>query len=84
VVPIIRGESERKEDNTALCLSKGQKRGVQKVATLSLSSEFKSRSRNAEEIIDLLFSILEYPRSIKEQEPHLLRENKHVSEFLTD
>lgn len=80
----LEGESERKEENPALSLSKGQKRGVQKEAKVSLSNEFKTRSRCAEEIINLFFSTPEYPLSSKEQEPHRRYENKHVRSFLSD
>lgn len=80
-VPIIRGETDRKQENTAMRLSKGQKRGVQKEATVSLSSEFRARPRCAEEIIDSLFSTEVSQPSDK---PHRWHEHKHVRAFLSD
>jgi hypothetical protein len=83
-VPIIRGETERKKENAAVRLSKGQKRGVQKEATVSLSSEFKAKPRGAQDIIDSLFSTVKSQAHGKDQPAHSWHENTHVRAFLSD
>jgi hypothetical protein len=83
-VPIIRGETDRKQENAAIRLSKGQKRGVQKEATVSLSSEFKAKPRCAQDIIDSLFSTVKSQAHGKEQQAHSWHENTHVRAFLSD
>jgi hypothetical protein len=83
-VPIIRGETDRKQENAAVRLSKGQKRGVQKEATVSLSSEFNAKPRCAQDIIDSLFSTVVPQPSDKKEEPHRWHENTHVRAFLSD
>lgn len=83
-VPIIRGETARKEENTAVRLAKGQKRGVKKEATVSLSSEFTAKSRSVDIIIDSLFSTAESQHHAKDKAPHKWHECKHVRAFLSD
>ncbi len=93
-VPIIRSETTRKQENTAVRLSKGQKRGVKKEATVSLSSEFTAKPRSAEQIIEALFSTTEAgslpvghdgdEKQSPDKEQHTWHENKHVRAFLSD
>ncbi|WP_299466579.1 hypothetical protein, partial [uncultured Microscilla sp.] len=54
-VPMILSELGKTIDSPAIRLSKGQKRGSKKEATVSLSSSFIPMTRNPEQIIDGLF-----------------------------
>ena len=54
-VPMILSELGKTSDSPAIRLSKGQKRGSKKEATVSLSSSFTPMSRSPEQIIDALF-----------------------------
>lgn len=83
-VPIIRSETARKEESTAARLAKGQKRGVQKEAIVSLSSEFRIKPRCADNIINSLFSTAGPQQQTEEKEPHSWHEHKHVRAFLSD
>lgn len=83
-VPIMRSQTDRAEESVSTRLAKGQKKGVKKEATLSLSSCFTPRKRSVEEILNSLFS----PRVRKTVKPkkkkHRWHENKHIRAFLSD
>ena len=80
-VPIRRSETERVAENTAVRLSKGQKRDVKREATVSVSSCFVAKPRSAEQIIDSLFSTATPPPA---PEKHCWHEQKHIRAFLSD
>lgn len=81
-VPIRRSETQRAEESVAVRVSKGQKKGVKKEATLSLSSSFTPRPRDAEEVLDSLFSAANNKQ--KTDEKHTWHEHKHFRAFLSD
>lgn len=78
-IPIICSQAE----SPASRLGKGQKRGVKKEATISVSSSFTARKRTAEQILDSLFSPPQ-PAKEKEAKPHQWHEHKHTRAFLSD
>jgi hypothetical protein len=54
-VPIIQSERETKNSGEEARLMKGQKRGIKKQATVSVSFSFNPRKRNSEDILRGLF-----------------------------
>lgn len=86
-IPIMRSETERSQENTAIRLSKGQKRDVRREATVSVSSCFRAQKRSAEQIIASLFSKpADRPTSSKDnsQKKQVWHEQKHIRAFLCD
>lgn len=81
-VPIIRSQTDRKEESTAIRLSKGQKRGVKKEATISVSSSFTPKTRNKDDILNALFSTTQDRNDLKDK--HQWHEQKHIRLFLSD
>ncbi|WKN41456.1 ISKra4 family transposase [Tunicatimonas pelagia] len=81
-VPIRRSETQRAEESTAVRLSKGQKKGVKKEATVSLSSSFTPRPRQAQELLESLFCPTHEPQ--KPDGGHTWHEHKHLRAFLSD
>ena len=81
-VPIRRSETQRAEESVAIPLSKGQKKGVKKEATVSLSSSFTPRPRQAQELIESLFCPTPEPQ--KHDKKHTWHEHKHLRAFLSD
>ncbi len=83
-MPIIGSQTERAEDSVSTRLSKEQKQGVKKEATVSVSSSFTTKKRSVDEIIAGLFS-----RGISQQEQpvqdkRVWHEQKHIRAFLSD
>ena len=81
-VPIRRSETQRVRESAVVRLSKGQKRGVKKEATVSLSSSFTPRPREAQELLESLFCPAHEPH--KHDEKHTWHEHKHLRAFLSD
>jgi hypothetical protein len=82
-VPIIRSETERAEQSTAVRLGKGQKRDVKREATVSVSSCFTAQPRDAEQIVESLFSTSRCLEPDPEEQ-HSWHEQKHIRAFLSD
>lgn len=88
-VPMILSELGKTSDSPAIRLSKGQKRGSKKEATVSLSSSFTPKSRSPKQIIDGLFKKksdreeTEKTKNDKEKK-HSWHDNKHLRAFLSD
>lgn len=83
-IPIKRSETERAKENVSTRLSKGQKRGVKKEATLSVSSSFTAKKRSVEEIISALFHKEEVVVKDEPRPKYQWHEHKHVRAFLSD
>jgi len=83
-IPIKRSETERAKENPSTRLSKGQKRGVKKEATLSVSSSFTAKKRSVEEIISALFHKEEVVVLDERRPKHEWHEHKHIRAFLSD
>jgi hypothetical protein len=83
-IPIIGSQAE----SPATRLGKGQKRGVKKEATISLSSSFTARKRTAEQILDNLFCPPEPSKEKKVKQnaaqQHQWHEHKHTRAFLSN
>ncbi len=72
----------RSEESVAVRLSKGQKRGVKKEATITLSSSFIPQPREVPKILNSLFCPTH--TSPKQNEKHTWHEHKHLRAFLSD
>lgn len=87
-VPMILSELGKTADSSATRLSKGQKRGSKKEATVSLSSSFTPKSRSPGQLIDALFKKPLQKKLMEEhKEPndrHLWHEAKHLRAFIAD
>ncbi len=81
-IPIMQSQTGRQADSPAVRLSKGQKKGVKKEATISVSSSFTPRTRGKEEVLAALFQANSGKGS--SQPTHQWHENKHVRAFLSD
>jgi len=83
-VPIIRSQTHRAKESVSTRLGKGQKKGVKKEATVSVSSSFTAKKRSAEEIITALFHKEQIRVDQVKTERHEWHEHKHVRAFLSD
>lgn len=84
-VPIIRSETDRCRESVSTRLSKGQKRGVKKEATVSVSSCFSAKKRSIEDILSALFRLGEdQPEGDGSVPKHQWHEQKHLRAFLSD
>ena len=83
-VPIMRSQTNRAEESVSTRLAKGQKKGVKKEATLSLSSCFTPQKRSVEEILNSLFSPQVSKTVEQKKKKHRWHENKHIRAFLSD
>lgn len=81
-IPIMRSQTDRQEDSPAVRLSKGQKKGVKKEATISVSSSFTPKTRSKEDILAALFQNNTGKHS--SQLTHQWHENKHIRAFLSN
>lgn len=82
-VPIVNiDRGEKTKNTTASRLGKGKRGGIKKEATVTVSSSFTPRSRNADQIIDRLF------KKQNEQHPsstdNKLHHNKHLRAFVAN
>lgn len=81
-IPIIRSQTDRKSESSSVRLAKGQKKGVRREATISVSSSFTPKPRSKEELLANLFLA---PKN--KDEPvikHQWHEQKHIRAFLSD
>ena len=81
-VPMVLQEREGERDSPAVRLGKGQKKGVKKEATLSVSFSIERRVRSPQEVVDALF------RQPPDKKPEPLQrsawsKNKHMRAFLS-
>ncbi len=86
-IPIIRSQTDRKQDSTAVRLAKGQKKGVRREATISVSSSFNPRVRDKEELLSNLFLTKDEgipPEVDPGQVAHSWHDQKHIRAFLSD
>jgi hypothetical protein len=84
-VPIIRSETGRCKESVSTRLSKGQKRGVKKEATVSVSSSFTVKKRRADDILEALFNSPEKTEGVRDSaQKHQWHEQKHIRAFLSD
>ncbi|NER00675.1 MAG: ISKra4 family transposase [Cyanothece sp. SIO2G6] len=81
-IPIIRSQTDRQADSPAVRLSKGQKKGVKKEATISVSSSFTPKTRSKEDILAALFQA--GPGKVSSRPTHQWHENKHIRAFLSE
>jgi len=85
-IPIMRSETDRATESVSVRLSKGQKKGVKKEATISVSSSFTPLQRTKEEIISNLFLTKASGNQVEktaESKQHQWHENKHIRAFLS-
>ncbi len=86
-IPIMRSETARTQENTAVRLGKGHKRDVKREATVSVSSCFRAQKRSADQIIASLFSKpADRPTHSKDtpQKKQTWHKQKHLRAFLSD
>lgn len=84
-VPIMRSQTGRAQESVSTRLSKGQKKGVKKEATVSVSSSFTAKQRSAEDIITHLFSCSKSkPPGQPVEDKRNWHENKHIRAFISD
>jgi len=84
-IPIKASEVNRKVDSNGARLGKGQKRGVKKSSTVSVTYSFKRFVRKPEDIISSLYKEgTSGGNSAGPAEPRQWAKNKHVRAFLTD
>ena len=81
-IPIIRSETDRKEESAVVRLSRGQKKGVKKEATISVSSSFTPQPRSKEQLLESLFLV--HKKTDKSELRHQWHEHKHIRAFLSD
>jgi len=81
-IPIIRSETDCKVESPAVRLSRGQKKGVKKEATISVSSSFIPQTRSKEQVLDSLFSVQKESKS--PQLKHQWHQQKHIRAFLSE
>jgi len=83
-IPIIRSETDRSAESISVRLSKGQKKGVKKEATISVSSSFTPLHRFKEEIISNLFLTPTETAHPPAEKKHQWHEEQHIRAFLSD
>jgi hypothetical protein len=84
-VPLIRSQIEESTpQSTSARLGRGQKKGVKKEATVSVSSSFRPKPRKVEEIICSLFTPAQAKQKKGLEEKHQWHEQKHIRAFLSD
>lgn len=81
-IPIIRSQIGKQKEGPAVRLSKGQKKGIKKEATVSVSSSFTPRSRSKKEILAAFF--VTAPGKDGPPPAHQWHDNKHIRAFLSD
>lgn len=81
-IPIMRSQTDRQEDSPAVRLSKGQKKGIKKEVTISVSSSFTPKTRSKEAILAALFQTA--PSKCSSRPTHQWHEHKHIRAFLSD
>jgi len=84
-IPILPSEVNRQVDSSGERLGKGQKNGVKKSSTVSVTYSFDPFVRTPDEVITSLF---DKPRDKKQQQAYSdsndNRQNKHIRAFLSD
>lgn len=85
-VPILPAEVNRETDSSGVRLGKGQKRGVKKSSTVSVTYSFDPNIRKAEDVIASLFKEKnnEARKNNELLEPKSEAKNKHIRAFLSD
>ena len=81
-IPIIRSQTERKNESASVRLAKGKKKGVRREATISVSSSFTPKPRSKEELLANLF--LAAKNKDESLIKHQWHEQKHIRAFLAD
>lgn len=82
-IPIIRSQTQRKEESSSVRLAKGKKKGVKREATISVSSSFTPKQRGKEQILSGLFSA-KGPMDCAGQGQAKHPWHKHIRAFLSD
>lgn len=82
-IPIIRSETDRKEESASVRLSRGQKKGVKKEATITVSSSFTPLVRDKQEILNNLFLTRSDREDKNKSDTHQWHQHKHIRAFLS-
>ena len=85
-IPILPSEVNREADSNGVRLGKGQKRGVKKSCTVSVTYSFDPNIRTAEEVIASLFKEKDNVETIgyKSSKQKQQAQNKHIRAFLSN
>lgn len=85
-VPILPIDAGREVDSNGVRLGKGQKNGVKKSSTVSVTYSFEPNIRTAEDVIASLFKENKYDETKIDEslEPKQQAQNKHIRAFLSD
>lgn len=85
-VPILPSDAGREVDSNGVRLGKGQKNGVKKSSTVSVTYSFEPNIRTAEDVITSLFKENKYDETKIDEslEPKKQSQNKHIRAFLSD
>jgi len=84
-IPILPSEVNREADSSGERLGKGQKNGVKKSSTVSVTYSFDSFVRTPEKVITNLFDKPKHEKKEREvQAPANDTQNKHIRAFLSD
>ena len=85
-VPILPAEVNREIDSSGVRLGKGQKKGVKKSSTVSVTYSFDPNIRKAEDVIASLFKEKDHVTTKNDAslEPKAQAKNKHIRAFLSD
>jgi len=85
-VPILPAEVNRVADSSGMRLGKGQKKGVKKSSTVSVTYSFNPNIRTAEKVVASLFKEKKYNENNSEESIESKKDanNKHTRAFLSD
>lgn len=84
-IPIIPSDMNREAESTGVRLGKGQKNGVKKSSTVSVSYSFDPFIRSAEDVVASLFKETTVDNNtIEPSEPQKFTKNKHIRAFISD
>ncbi len=83
-IRIVAREMNRQAQSTITRLGKGKRKGLKKEATVCVSSSFRARKREAQEIIGALFGQQDSQSTTVKASSHKFHEDKHMRAFLSN
>ena len=84
-IAILPSEMNREAESTGVRLGKGEKKGVTKSSTVSVTYSFDPFIRSAEDVVSNLFKeTTTDKKNIEPSEPKKTTENKHIRAFMSD
>lgn len=84
-IAILPSEMNREAESTGVRLGKGEKKGITKSSTVSVTYSFDPFIRSAEDVVSNLFKeTTTYKKIIEPSESKKTTENKHIRAFISD